>query len=1438
MPKVQTELRAYAAHLAGLTAEVILIERSRAEPISIALSAKFNSRFNFLTVHDAARFPDNVEPQRKPLMPPPPVPRRRRVRKAPPSEHRSPSPIRKKHRAPRTRQESTAAPVRQSARLQTRRVATRKRSQEPIIELQSNSPTVAQTRSTRARPALVKSIPKLVPRPEQPGNAPTGDHYSSPAPKPRRDTASSDDALFNTPPEHSNEVEDTGWESGSKSQTMGVVNPKTSSHAALANDATVDMEGIIGAEESPKNVHSQLSQPDIVPITPTSPIREPSSDHKSLDVPEDRVRTQPSVEADRCAANVSHLRDSINSFRSSQASLGREKRGSVAASAVAEDAGNMGDGIVKRKCVSSDNDSEQIIPPSDEERSTQQADQVCSLQPALQSAPEYRNPAMSENTEGKLPVNQDIVGAIISESSGDDDSPFIRRGKRRKRKAVNSLNDTDTTDINDKVTTAKKSDSSGLSLDDKRTASGRSNTPSSDKRLPSAESEVASRPDVDDLNKLEEQHIGHADQPADISMGLGGLQKLRGVPTASSKRRGQARKGSREKANDTSPDNENIPGESVAGSNTDKHDSYSSIVNQEQEVVEGSKALPQATSGTVEYKLPRPRKRLKQSVRNVSKDPTMSLLEDSDATNNESSKVHDRQQLHRGPRFVVDENGKIGTTEIGALSQIVSTPSANPAESIMRPLPANPVSARATRLHKPTTSIYSAKKPPASGAHSVLKARSSKLTTILRTPGVRTPLQKAGSKRSIAFEDLSKNLWASRPPASARKAGASVEAPAHGVDHITASVLKSLNRESNPVDTEKENAESSYHRIVRSRAADAEKKLVFVGIENIPGPTSQAHVVQSLAEEAISKVSSLTEKNRTFPSVTEPRKASAQGPRDRIERKQVKSTVKSALRCRIESLRAAKSASGLPKSVSGGFATSSQSSRLDGVSGETLRMEEDRTTPLINSDSLQTLPRSGAEAGRACVPNMVLSQVSPERVETETKRMLDSVNRRSGSSSARSSERVKESLRDVSPSAAQDGNVLKETEGGSRRLPDASLESAQMMIDSDDIAPPCTSGYGTEMMPHSADGKKVVRHDEIGESLTPEASEEVESEHYTSNMDPSIEASVEGSEVDTPAPNTLSNLVSSVSSFLPGASTLYGNRPEPRSAEEEAKLEATLQKQDAQRREAELIAKREAQRLARQREGQEKQRRAEERRRLLEEAAKKKEDERRRKEQLRAKKRKEDEERQRKEKQEEDRKREERRRKVLEQKRLLEKATERKEMEGKPVKDKYGKPRIGFTGGEGGTSKLKLYRPVRTKPQPLLPSAAGSSKNPGVAGHVPKTPKVGRDRRPEEISSYEMTAERKRNDSETSEEMNTRRRKKVVPQWAAKEHLLGSLKEQSTDPDGLFARVHSCDLADVFKSGEEQKKYRPRTSSGNWTKDRLTAREEVEFKRKEGFFDS
>lgn len=98
------------------------------------------------------------------------------------------------------------------------------------------------------------------------------------------------------------------------------------------------------------------------------------------------------------------------------------------------------------------------------------------------------------------------------------------------------------------------------------------------------------------------------------------------------------------------------------------------------------------------------------------------------------------------------------------------------------------------------------------------------------------------------------------------------------------------------------------------------------------------------------------------------------------------------------------------------------------------------------------------------------------------------------------------------------------------------------------------------------------------------------------------------------------------------------------------------------------------------------------------------------------------------------------------------------------------------------------------------------------------------------------------------------KKKHRVPEWAKEGNLESALKKQeSTDPDKIFSCQKSCNLEDIFSpsamgstakvvtvetsiNDDPRKRYgTKRDSSGFWTKDKTTWKEELDYKKQMGY---
>jgi Inner centromere protein, ARK binding region len=320
----------------------------------------------------------------------------------------------------------------------------------------------------------------------------------------------------------------------------------------------------------------------------------------------------------------------------------------------------------------------------------------------------------------------------------------------------------------------------------------------------------------------------------------------------------------------------------------------------------------------------------------------------------------------------------------------------------------------------------------------------------------------------------------------------------------------------------------------------------------------------------------------------------------------------------------------------------------------------------------------------------------------------------------------------------------------------------------------------------------------------------------------------------------LGNLMTSITSFLPSFRARKETVVEE-TEDERAEEASRVAKADAERRDAELATRREAARLAKQKETDEKQKRAEAKRRLMAQAEIHREEERQRKEADRARKLQEAEEARKKAKDEEDRRREEKRRRVEEHQRRLA-SQEEQRRRAIQEKEKTQRERLKIAKGVGGTSGL---------PAGAVAIASGAGVPGGVTGPPPppnasskfgyngKAPRGMQLQTPASAApkasgppaeSYDMSAHKdSRPDSSDSEdEERSRHPMKKIPGWARSVNMSQALVDETRDPDSIFEKVHTLDLDEVF---DGKRKFRSRSSSGVWVRDRLTAQEELEYKK-------
>lgn len=76
-----------------------------------------------------------------------------------------------------------------------------------------------------------------------------------------------------------------------------------------------------------------------------------------------------------------------------------------------------------------------------------------------------------------------------------------------------------------------------------------------------------------------------------------------------------------------------------------------------------------------------------------------------------------------------------------------------------------------------------------------------------------------------------------------------------------------------------------------------------------------------------------------------------------------------------------------------------------------------------------------------------------------------------------------------------------------------------------------------------------------------------------------------------------------------------------------------------------------------------------------------------------------------------------------------------------------------------------------------------------------------------------------------------------MPKWADSPELRQALRQQSRlDPDTVFGPIKPLQMEEIFKGKANSLKFRPRSSSANWSgPDRLTPQEIQEYVRAMGY---
>ncbi|GAQ81370.1 hypothetical protein KFL_000780320 [Klebsormidium nitens] len=158
------------------------------------------------------------------------------------------------------------------------------------------------------------------------------------------------------------------------------------------------------------------------------------------------------------------------------------------------------------------------------------------------------------------------------------------------------------------------------------------------------------------------------------------------------------------------------------------------------------------------------------------------------------------------------------------------------------------------------------------------------------------------------------------------------------------------------------------------------------------------------------------------------------------------------------------------------------------------------------------------------------------------------------------------------------------------------------------------------------------------------------------------------------------------------------------------------------------------------------------------------------------------------------------------------------------------------TGWEDRAAKAKLAAPGSSSQKDSAPhfGKGGGGSVSGGENLRSRTPPPA-----EAVESYEISPF-KEESSDEEEEENESEAKKPIPAWARKENLGPALRRQmGIDPDEVFQNmsVKTCSLDQVFgtKGSKKKKDFGRRSSSGNWLEDRLTWKEELQYKKGMGY---
>lgn len=725
-------------------------------------------------------------------------------------------------------------------------------------------------------------------------------------------------------------------------------------------------------------------------------------------------------------------------------------------------------------------------------------------------------------------------------------------------------------------------------------------------------------------------------------------------------------------------------------------------------------------------------------------------------------------------RFQVDGKGKLNMAGIGALNEICSTPLAASSNPSNKRFDVSQSGARPSKLFAATGDIYSStRKPSHARVRPVLSSAKKTVSSTQKAPGmsgrigtqpsgIRAPIDRLRKKDTLAN---STELTMGAPRASSlfpAKVSEIEPQPSFNAQEQVSHLG------SQKIDHCPSSLVHSGQRVAGLQRQDCSAKFVVGNGESVEyeGADPKTSTISSedgaSSQLPVDPQGDVSRKRPSFDSFkTAPSKTQK---RARIAFAEIE-----------------------PQKTS----TDAKSSEGEGLSEAQSTSKEPRTAPNKTSRRPRIVTTKSALRSRIEGRRIAADAACKEDVVGSDANVIASANTpKTGSSTA-------------TPSVGENiGKLSSSTVAGDSSGPSGSISNvgplssarARIAAASLNVEAPVSDAQGrkTTSKASSEESQGVAEHSDVRGPVTPVSKDSAEFK---------------------PPSTQLGNLMTSISSFLPSFRT---RKPEvDETADEKASAAQEIAEAEANRRAEELLKRREAARLAKQKDAEEKQRRAEAKRQLMAQAERHREEERRRKEQERSRKLLEAEEHRKRQKEEEERRRELKRKRVEEQQKRLaaQEAERRNALEEKERLHRERLKRAKAATASGLTGSTHAGHASHKAGPHGNSSAAGAPKS--VA--------------PE---SYEMTASKDNPDRDSSDsDAGQSRPAKRIPNWARSSNLPQSLVGETRDPDSIFEKVKTINLEEVFQGHQQKRRFRSRTSSGMWVRDRLTAKEELEYKK-------